>query len=381
MDQLRVSGGWVRCGHCAEVFDASANLQSLPESPLVAAASMAQPPIPVPPADQLIPAPTHEPSALGLQRPAKSWIDAPGRSSSTTASAAEVTAAESLPDVAPGKRPQAWRPTESFGDKFLGVGVERDSSSDDGYKSDFDAAALKQKTSADLVHEAEIPRNDSGIPSVAAGGTDAVIDHKDAESGYSISKLPAEAGALEEPGDVSFVREAIRKKFWRKPVTRIVLGLLVLVLAMVLLLQVVLYQRDTIAALEPRFKPALQAICVEMRCELGPLKRIEVLVIESSSFSRVNADSYRLSFIIKNNGAVAVAMPSLEVTLTDTQEKPVLRRVISPTQFGAVSAVLPAESDFAGLVAFELPDSEAGGSAASGGPLRVAGYRVLAFYP
>ncbi|MBP7453787.1 MAG: zinc-ribbon domain-containing protein, partial [Ottowia sp.] len=22
-DQLRVSGGWVRCGHCQEVFDAS----------------------------------------------------------------------------------------------------------------------------------------------------------------------------------------------------------------------------------------------------------------------------------------------------------------------------------------------------------------------
>ncbi|RZJ16976.1 MAG: hypothetical protein EOO54_16635, partial [Haliea sp.] len=26
-DQLRISQGWVRCGHCAEVFDASAHLQ------------------------------------------------------------------------------------------------------------------------------------------------------------------------------------------------------------------------------------------------------------------------------------------------------------------------------------------------------------------
>src|SRR5438045_1501637 len=26
-DQLRISEGWVRCGHCAEIFDATANLQ------------------------------------------------------------------------------------------------------------------------------------------------------------------------------------------------------------------------------------------------------------------------------------------------------------------------------------------------------------------
>jgi predicted Zn finger-like uncharacterized protein len=26
-DQLRISEGWVRCGHCAEVFDATAYLQ------------------------------------------------------------------------------------------------------------------------------------------------------------------------------------------------------------------------------------------------------------------------------------------------------------------------------------------------------------------
>ena len=26
-DQLKISDGWVRCGHCAEVFDAQLNLQ------------------------------------------------------------------------------------------------------------------------------------------------------------------------------------------------------------------------------------------------------------------------------------------------------------------------------------------------------------------
>ena len=34
-DQLRISGGWVRCGQCAEVFDASAHM--VDEGALVAA--------------------------------------------------------------------------------------------------------------------------------------------------------------------------------------------------------------------------------------------------------------------------------------------------------------------------------------------------------
>src|SRR6476620_8201349 len=33
-DQLRISEGWVRCGHCAEIFDAAAHLQ--PDETVVA---------------------------------------------------------------------------------------------------------------------------------------------------------------------------------------------------------------------------------------------------------------------------------------------------------------------------------------------------------
>ncbi|HBK01359.1 MAG TPA: hypothetical protein DDZ62_16360, partial [Delftia acidovorans] len=36
-DQLRISQGWVRCGVCHEVFDASEDLQPLPTAPVNAA--------------------------------------------------------------------------------------------------------------------------------------------------------------------------------------------------------------------------------------------------------------------------------------------------------------------------------------------------------
>src|SRR5690606_31421322 len=34
-DQLRISDGWVRCGHCKQVFDASQSLQTLAAEPLL----------------------------------------------------------------------------------------------------------------------------------------------------------------------------------------------------------------------------------------------------------------------------------------------------------------------------------------------------------
>ena len=51
-DQLKISEGWVRCGHCSEIFDASAHLQA-------AAAPSAQPAVENGPARsvQAMPAP------------------------------------------------------------------------------------------------------------------------------------------------------------------------------------------------------------------------------------------------------------------------------------------------------------------------------------
>ena len=120
-------------------------------------------------------------------------------------------------------------------------------------------------------------------------------------------------------------------------------------------------------------------------------------MIDSSSFNKINNDSYRLSFSLKNTSATPVAMPALEVTLTDTQDQALLRRVLAPAQFGAANMLLFAGADFSGMVVIQVtgpdaPAAAAGGAAAmaspasaplssSVNPLRIAGYRVLAFYP
>ena len=67
-----------------------------------------------------------------------------------------------------------------------------------------------------------------------------------------------------------------------------------------------------------------------------------------------------------------VAMPSLELTLTDSQDQPVIRSILAPLDIGA-PAILPASGESNSTVAVSVTPSGSGN--------RIAGYRLLAFYP
>ena len=176
---------------------------------------------------------------------------------------------------------------------------------------------------------------------------------------------------------MSFVRDARRQAFWRRPLVRVLLAFLALLLMGLLALQLAVQQRDTLAVFEPRLKPALQMVCEVLVCKVGPVRQIEAIVIDSSSFNKINDSVYRLSFSIKSTAATAVAMPSLEVTLTDTQDQAVIRRVLTPAQLGMASGLLGASAEFSGALTLQLTRAESGSAPAR----RIAGYRLLAFYP
>ena len=110
-------------------------------------------------------------------------------------------------------------------------------------------------------------------------------------------------------------------------------------------------------------------------------------MIDSSSFNKIGTDTYRLKVVIKNTGAIPLAMPALELTLTDVQDQALLRRVLAPADLGATSSTLAAGAEFSGVVGIAIADSVSGASASPAsaprpfGLLRIAGYRILAFYP
>ena len=200
-----------------------------------------------------------------------------------------------------------------------------------------------------------------------------------AEYKRGFDKAPEEPGGAEFAADtlddLSFVRSARRRAFWDSVAVRAVLALVALVLVLLLAAQVALHLRDRLAATYPPLKPALEQLCRPLGCVLQPLRQIDSVVIDSSAFNRLGPEAFRLSLTLRNQSGLDVAMPWLELTLTDAGEQPLLRRVLTPEELGAPSAtVLGARSEWTATVDLALPGEGAGGA-------RVAGYRLLAFYP
>ena len=324
-DQLRISEGWVRCGHCAEVFDASANLQPDAASP----AAMAPPPVVVPP----------------------------------PAFAAATTAPMPLPE------PEPWPAADAGGPPSGGQGTP----------STFSDSQLDRNLYSLLAEE---PGRDSvpppeSVPPAFQPSAPPVPSRPAALERFQDSRNGAESSSLTDSTleSVTFVRDARRKAFWRKPGVRAVLSLAVLLLLGVLGLQVAVQERNRIAAMEPRARPWLEQLCMHLECAVEPLRQIESIVIDSSSFTKLRADTYRLSVTLKNNAPLALAMPAIELALTDSADQPVLRRVLLPADLGAaapnLSPVLAPGGEWSGTFPLGV----------NGNSARIVGYRLLAFYP
>jgi predicted Zn finger-like uncharacterized protein len=163
-----------------------------------------------------------------------------------------------------------------------------------------------------------------------------------------------------------------RRRSWR-----VAMLLLAIVLLLALLAQVLYRQRDAVAARHPALRPVFAQLCGFAGCTIAPLRRPGAIAIEGATFTHAqDSDRYRLAFSLRNQADVPLAMPAIELSLLDAQERPVVRRVLRPAEFGATETTLPALAERVGAVSFALDD------AAGAGPLpRIAGYAMVAFYP
>ena len=197
----------------------------------------------------------------------------------------------------------------------------------------------------------------------------------DLPGGQANTQDKLEVGAAEPdmPPSISFLREMPKASSWHKAWVRAALGIVALFLLAGLALQVMVQERDRIASLLPKSKPLLDMVCERLNCEISPLRQIESIAIESSSFSKIRGDAYRLALVVKNNAPVGLAMPSFELTLTDNQDQTVMRKVLPAAEFGAASSVIAANSEWATAMDLSVR--------ANGAGERFSGYRILAFYP
>ena len=160
----------------------------------------------------------------------------------------------------------------------------------------------------------------------------------------------------------------------RKPPTW-ALVLLALVFALLATAQAAYYMRKQITAQWPVLKPHFEKACKILDCTVELPKQVESLAIDDSDLQE---DAQRQGLIhltstIINNAAFTQAYPLLELTLTDTYDKPVLRRAFTPLEY------LPAGTNISkGLSAGEEIHIKL---ALTVNGEAVAGYRVFVTYP
>lgn len=293
-DQLRISEGWVRCGQCDEIFDASLHL--LPAS----------------------------------------------------------TAPDPIPSAPPAAPTPAAPPLEPSAEPPIDIDLDINLDEVEAEAAAFWPAGQAISAPADLP---SVPPDDWQAP--APGPATAP----------GLSGTGLDAG---EP-DVSFLRGKQGGALWHRPRVRVTLLVFSVLLLATLAGQIVLQERDRLAASQPGLAPWLRGFCRAFNCTLSPLRQIDSLVIESSSFARVEGDTYRLNFTLKNTASSALAVPALELTMTDALDQPVLRRVLLADELGATQDTLAAGAEWPVNIALSV--NTAGQAQA------VAGYRLLVFYP
>ncbi len=313
-DQLKVCEGWVRCGRCDEVFSALEGLFDLERD--------------TPP--EWSPGTQAPNTARGL--PAR---DLPAATEADIATDTPPLAAVGVPlDPMPASERAAADIAQPFDAEPSTLAQAHETSS-------FAMAAEADEVAADAAFATSVEAAAEG--NAAADSTEPT------------------------PG---FLRHAQRQARWQRPAVRAALGVAAVALLAVLAGQAAHHFRDPLAARWPASRPLLAAWCASAGCTLGAPRHIEDISVESSALNRAAApDSFKLALALRNRSAVALAMPAIELTLTDAAGQMVARRALMPRDFRVATPVLAPGAE----TPLQLVLSAGNG--------RVTGYTVELFYP
>lgn len=153
------------------------------------------------------------------------------------------------------------------------------------------------------------------------------------------------------------------------------LVLLVVVMSLTAIVQSIYYLRTPIATLWPVSKPYLIKACELVACKVELPRDINQLAIDDSDLQEdaEHQALIHLSSTLINHGQNALEYPLFELSLTDSEDKPILRRAFTASEY------LPAGSDVsAGIPAGEEVHIKLNLTTSG---VAVAGYRVFLRYP
>jgi predicted Zn finger-like uncharacterized protein len=184
-----------------------------------------------------------------------------------------------------------------------------------------------------------------------------------------------EADAARDPQIAYSARFSWQEKQERRRVPSWLYALAIPLLVLLLAGQALFHFRDAIAAHWPTTQPTLIKLCVVAGCEVRPLQDISGLSIEASDLQADPAHRglLILSTTIRNRAPYSLAYPYVELTLSDTTDRVVVRRAFAPQDY--ISGAADPRSGIAANseIAIKLfIDASA---------TTQAGYQVYLFYP
>ncbi len=147
------------------------------------------------------------------------------------------------------------------------------------------------------------------------------------------------------------------------------------VLLLVLAAQLAFHFRSKLVIAFPPARPVLEAFCQLLDADIPLPRQVELVSIEASDLHNDPArkNLLILNATVRNRVAYGQAYPALELSLTDTQDKAIARRVFTPEEYLparlASSRQFAASSDIAVRLWIEAQE------------ITAAGYRLYVFYP
>ncbi len=340
-DQLKLRAGLVRCGACGHVFDAIGTLSYLDDASVRPAVAPAppEPEAPTPPPAAPVPETTPPVEAVPIEL--------------SLHAAADLGETAAKPFVAIEERGEPPVTSPRHEPEQAG------------------AAAKREEPAAASVAGAD--SDTAGLGDTGNGAT-TTTDAGATISESTFAPLTGDAEAAAADAEPAFLHAASAP---RRRAAAIAYAAGSVFAALALALQLTLLFRTEIGAQWPAARPALVSLCQNLRCTVGwPMHGELLAVVGSELQSLPGTSALDLTAVVRNRAAVTLALPALEVTLTDTQNRAVARRIFGPVEYlgrneaaARIAEGLQAGADMTVRITFEARG------------LNVAGFVVYPFYP
>ena len=346
-EQLKARSGRVRCGECQHAFNA---LDALIEEPMS---------LPAPRGAKSAPLHDAAQQTTGVAQGEMQELAALPAPWATSGTPSPITA-----------RREAGYPLENREPEALSPKPDQIAGTEDAEAKLAEHEAVGPVVAPPEAASSEAAPSDAAPPDAAPPETvppEAVPS--DAALSQAVQPAMAEQGAA-EAGDwtETFPEPPPPPRRWPW-----VIGGLVALTA--LGLQAVLAFRVELAVLWPEARPALVALCEVVDCEVGLPAKVTLVGIEASDLHPDSEHPGRLALTatIRSRAPFAQQFPHLELTLTDTADKAVVRKILAPADYlppqTPIAQGMPPNADI--MVTVGIDSGEAAAN----------GYRLYVFYP